>query len=259
MWPRDHSLGLLLTFLLLVLLASSTSSSSPASSSDSSSTAIYDKLRALQLHINSTPEWCYGTKNSRTVKDFLSNTWSAHAGGLNVIVYPFCMTTTEFGNRLGNYITEVACAEAAGMHFVAVHKNFDLSGSYHGNSTSTVSEQRKQAYLRALPDIIIHKNPVERPAAEKNVKQHCGCSRYCWGVANAPWVNRTGSIKQYLQVRRCCIVLNYNFYLHIYIFLTSTHLHICLQVATKAYLATVDTATESTVVSTDVDLVRFSY
>jgi hypothetical protein len=224
MWFR-HSLGHLLTLLLLVLL----SSSSFSTSSDSSATAIYDKLRALQLHINSTPEWCYGTKSSRTVKDFLSNTWSAHAGGLNVIVYPFCMTTTEFGNRLGNYITEVACAEAAGMHFVAVHKNFDLSGSYHGNSTSLVSEQRKLAYLRALPDIIIHKSPVERPAAEKNVKQHCGCNRYCWGVPNAPWVNRTASIKQYLQV------------------------------AAKAYLATVDTATESTVVSPDVDLVRYFY
>lgn len=183
----------------------------------------YDTLKAMQTTLSAGTPFCYGTKNSQTKKDFLRNSYKAQADGLNVLVYPFCMSTTEFGNRLGNYLTEVACAEASGIHFVAIHKLFDLAGSFHGNSSNDLSEQRKLAYLSALPDIIVHKHPVSRDLAMRHVALHCQCTRYCWGEPTAPWVNRTSSIKQYLQV------------------------------AMKAYHNTVDQTKEQTVVAPDVD------
>ena len=75
-----------------------------------------ESLRAVQTKIvNSTEKFCYGTKHSKTANNFLSSHWNSYTGDkLNVLVYPFCLTTYELGNRLGNFFTEVACAEAAG-------------------------------------------------------------------------------------------------------------------------------------------------
>lgn len=188
--------------------------------------SVYTSLKKMQSIINNQSSFCYGTKHSRTKQDFVSNAWAATVpANQNVLVYPFCITTNELGNRLGNYFQEIACAEASGINFVAVHKEFNLMGSFTGNvSESAISDKRKLAYLSALPDIIIHKNPVSRENAVENVKQHCKCTRYCWGDVNAPWVTRTDSIKQYLQV------------------------------AIKAYRDAVDQSKEQTVVSPDVDI-----
>ena len=164
--------------------------------------STFEALRKIQTDINANvSNFCYGTKNSRTKQEFLSGTWSKFVGDLNVLVYPFCITTNELGNRLGNYFTEIACAEASGLHFVAVHKAWDLIGSFTGNySSQRVEDKQKLAFLNALPDIIVHPNPLPKGEAHNKIKSECKCTRYCWGEASAPWVNRTSSIKNYLRI-----------------------------------------------------------
>lgn len=75
----------------------------------------------------------------------------------HVLVYPFCLTTNELGNRLGNYFTEVGCAHVAGVDFVTVHNQWDVVGTHHGQNLSL---GEKIHFLKALPDVIVNPNKV---------------------------------------------------------------------------------------------------
>ena len=165
---------------------------------DSDEKKIYEDLKAIQKNINEKmPAFCY-TGNSGTRQAFVSQAYKEYVGSYNVLIYPFCLITKELGNRLGNYFQEVACAEASGLHFIAVHPQWDLTGSFHGNSTNT-TDHNKVAFLKALPDIIVHKQPLDASQARDKIKHACHCTRYCWQHVNAPWVNRTAILGQYLQ------------------------------------------------------------
>ena len=161
-------------------------------------------------------------KASGTTAAYLKGKYKAQLGATveNTLVYPFCLETRELGNRLGNYFTEVGCAEMAGLNFVAVHKQWDLKGS-HTNVSSTpraggasvhkdLEQQRlaylevqvrsKRAFLEALPDVIAHANPVKsQEEGFRNVQERCRCTRYCWGERHSAWINATGSISRYLH------------------------------------------------------------
>ena len=159
----------------------------------------YEALKEIQQNINNNvPAFCY-TGHSGTRQAFLSQAYKEYTGNYNVLVYPFCLTTHELGNRLGNYFAEVACAEASGLHFITVHPQWDLTGSYHGNGAANITDHRKLAFLKALPDVIVHKNPADPSQAQDRIKKECHCTRYCWQHVNAPWVNRTAILGGYLQ------------------------------------------------------------
>lgn len=185
-------------------------------------------LEVAKARINATeaPHCFNGPSGTKT--SYLKSKYSAHLTGggsvENTIVYPFCLMTRELGNKLGNLFTEIGCAEAAGLHFIAVHKQWDLSGS-HTNITSTASvttststvkahkdhehqkrvysevqQRSKRAFLEALPDVIVHPRPVQsREQGLKNVQERCKCSRYCWGERQSAWINHTASISKYLR------------------------------------------------------------
>ena len=158
----------------------------------------YNALKEIQHNINTKmSSFCY-TTHSGTRQAFISQAYKQYTGSYNVLVYPFCLVTHELGNRLGNYFEEVACAEASGLHFIAVHPQWDLTGSFHGNSTNS-TDSHKLAFLKALPDIIVHKEPLDNYHAQAKIKRECHCTRYCWQHVNAPWVNRTESIGKYLR------------------------------------------------------------
>jgi hypothetical protein len=158
----------------------------------------YEALKKIQADINANvPAFCY-TAHSGTRQAFISQAYKQYTGNYNVLVYPFCLTTHELGNRLGNYFTEVACAEASGLHFIAVHPQWDLAGSFHGTLANS-TDHRKLAFLKALPDIIVHKNPLDNFHAQDKIKRECHCTRYCWQHVHAPWVNRTSILGGYLR------------------------------------------------------------
>lgn len=164
--------------------------------------ATRTKLKAAQVAMNeNASQFCYGTGHSNTKHNFVSNRWEPFVGNLNVLAYSFCGTTNELGNRLGNFFTELACADASGVNFITVHFDWDLIGSHHVNQTEAnkIFENRKHAFLTGLPDVIVHENPVaDRGAAVTQIQHHCKCTRYCWGHINAPWVNRTALIGKYM-------------------------------------------------------------
>ncbi len=187
---RAHLVGALWIALLTVV------------SSSSSQDEVVKELRSIRETINNqTQAFCYhahsGSRNA-----YVSNQYRQFTKDHNVLIYPFCLTTNELGNRLGNYFYEVTCAEASGLHFMAVHPQWELMGSLQGNNLSndTVNDmKRKQlAFLKALPDVVAHPKPLDRPQATSSIQNLCKCTRYCW-QNKAPWVNHTESIGKYVQ------------------------------------------------------------
>lgn len=109
---------------------------------------VQNLLMEAQRSINAnTSAFCYHG-HSGTKQAFISSKFSGHLHGQNAIVYPFCLVTNELGNRLGNYFSEIGCALASGMHFISVHHQWDISGSFHGNNTNTTysSDTNKLAF-----------------------------------------------------------------------------------------------------------------
>lgn len=145
-----------------------------------------------------TTAFCYHG-HSGTKQAFSTNQYGQFLKGHNVLVYPFCLVTKELGNRLGNYFTELACAQAAGMHFMTVHHQWDIAGAFHGNRSARAARESDLAFLNALPSIIEHPSPVDRPTAVSKLHKECKCTRYCWEHGSAPWVNRTEIIGGYVR------------------------------------------------------------
>jgi hypothetical protein len=149
---------------------------------------------------NQTAQFCYPA-HSGTKQAFISKKWKSFSGdSRNNLVYPFCLMVNELGNRLGNYFTEVGCAEQAGLNFIAVHPQFDLHGSHHGVHNHSSLNIDKLAFLNALPEIIVHPNATfDEGLAIKQIQQECHCTRYCWQDKGAAWVKSIPSIQKYMR------------------------------------------------------------
>ena len=197
------------------------------------------KLKAAQKRINKEESpYCY-TSHTNTMKKYHSGNYDGYGlGGTETLVYPWCLTTRELGNKLGNYFAEVGCAEQSGLNFLAVHKNHEMTNAAFTNVISdngkvvndssntylSLNKQQKRAFLDALPSVIVHPNPVaNRDKGRANVAKKCQCTRYCWSDVHASWVNSTKSIGKYMRD------------------------------AVKVYMSTVDTS-KGTSVSKDTDM-----
>lgn len=170
-----------------------------------SESQVANDLREAQKAINEkTQPHCYHNGHSQTKTSYLSGKFNEFTKGHQTLVYPFCITTHELGNRLGNYVQEVACAEASGLHFITVHSNWEhtnaitsnvshLAGQNHNHSSAAA------AFFRGFPDVLVHPQPLDKVHASTKIQHECKCTRYCWGHGNAVWVNRTSNIRKYIQ------------------------------------------------------------
>ena len=197
-----------------------------------------EKLFTAQKRINKEEgAYCY-TSHTNTMKKYISGTYDVFGlADAQTLVYPWCLTTRELGNKLGNYFSEVGCAEQAGLNFLAVHKSHEMTNAAFtnvvakdgkvvndsSNANLALNKKQKRAFLDALPSLIVHPNPVDRETGKKNVAKKCQCTRYCWSDVHAPWVNSTESIGKYMRD------------------------------AVKVYMSSIDTS-KGTVVSTDTDM-----
>mmetsp|Transcript_12461 Transcript_12461/g.11298 ORF Transcript_12461/g.11298 Transcript_12461/m.11298 type:complete len:390 (-) Transcript_12461:8-1177(-) len=150
-------------------------------------------LKLIQSKFDNVTTSCHGAHSS-TKNDLRRGRWREQLGDVLAIVYPFCLKTHELGNKLGNYFQELACAEVSGIHFIATHKEWDLTGS------STISnDSQKLKFLNGLPDIVLHDLPVDYNQAVANVEKFCSCTQYCWQDSKAPWLNTLPSIRKYIR------------------------------------------------------------
>lgn len=159
------------------------------------------KLIEARKQINSnTDPFCYNT-HSGSKHAAHKNDYGKYTNDLNAWVYPFCLTTHEVGNRLGNYFTELGCAEVSGFHFLSIHPQWEMKGSINANSTfnESISREVISTFLKNLPSVIVHPDPKPREEALKIADHSCKCSRYCWQHVNAPWVKAIPSIQKAMR------------------------------------------------------------
>lgn len=165
---------------------------------------VYDQLKRAQASINAnTSAFCYHNGHSQTRASYLGRKFDSFLKPQHAIVYPFCLTTHELGNRLGNYFQEVACAEASGLHFIAVHSQWESLNAINGNLTHLADQAKArkaaEAFFRGFPDVIVHPHPADSMHTQSRIQHECKCTRYCWGNKDATWVNRTANIRTYVQ------------------------------------------------------------
>jgi hypothetical protein len=140
-----------------------------------------EDIIAIRERINSSSApYCHGA-HSNTVKVFLFNQWKQPLQDHVALIYPFCLKTNELGNRLGNYLNEFACADVIGADFITIHIQFDMIGSYLGQSNETVEPL---IFLKSLPEYVIHQTPSELDMAQAKAKELCKCTQYCWQDRN---------------------------------------------------------------------------
>lgn len=163
-------------------------------------TSVEEKLQQGRLQINSnTQPFCYGTGHSKSRESFSKKHFTEHLEDQLALVYPFCLTTMELGNRMGNYMNEVSCAQVLGVHFVTVHPQWDLANSFQDvNNTKHLRNNNevatRTAFLKALPEVIAHPNPVDEATALAKIGEVCKCTRYCWQDKEAPWLKNIPNI-----------------------------------------------------------------
>jgi hypothetical protein len=101
--------------------------------------------------------------------------WEPYIQNLPILVLVMDWHTNRLGNFLGTYFDSIACAEVTGMHYVGVRKK--LVGH---------EDNHEEKFWQALPELIVHNNPVTPEEALKLIDQRCSCDRYCW-TADDPW------------------------------------------------------------------------
>ena len=83
------------------------------------------------------------------------------------------------------------------VHFIGIHKQWDLAGAHHGNQS--VIETNRLAFVSSLPDIIIHPLAIsDVKISRDSISKECNCDRYCWQKKDAPWLRSTAQIGSFL-------------------------------------------------------------
>ena len=141
------------------------------------STAIELK-HAQQAINNETAPFCFGTGHSQTKNSFLRKSYQKHLNSNLALVYPFCLTTNELGNRLGNYLNELACADVVGVNFIAVHKEWDLTNANQSIEAGRATTMQRLAFLNSLPDVVVHMHQLDEATAFKKINEECKCTTY---------------------------------------------------------------------------------
>jgi hypothetical protein len=160
-WPSSTTILIYLTGISFSInFQLCISQSIPTAGADGLTDNTSRQLEEIQSRINNaTNPFCYQS-HSKTKENFKKKEWKDFTGdSISTIVYPFCVATKELGNRLGNYFTELACAQVSGTHFIAVHKQFDDSGSRQGHINNATFAQSRPM-LDLLPDTFVHPFPV---------------------------------------------------------------------------------------------------
>lgn len=154
----------------------------------------YTLLQTIASRIEAQNMSCYKDDYAGTRDEFLRGRWSAEIEGHPVLVYPLCLNTFQLGNTLGYYFNDLACAELAGVHYIGVHKNFQIQDP----SALSTPPSKHHSFLEAFPSIVPHPRAGSMQEAKDNVKRVCKCIRYCWENNESPWLRIVESISHYM-------------------------------------------------------------
>ncbi|RYY86716.1 hypothetical protein EON63_05365 [archaeon] len=139
---------------------------------------------------------CFSDDYDGTRDDYLQDRHKSILGDMPVLVHPLCTNTFQLGNTLGYYLNDIACADIAGAHFIAVTKKFNIilpDTLYTYPNTANML-----AFFQHLPDLITHSTPNPPDQAKKIMKDTCHCLQFCWENSEAPWIQRIPLVRRTL-------------------------------------------------------------
>jgi hypothetical protein len=161
---------------------------------------IVSRLTVIRENITQSSPKCLTYGYTSVAQDYLSGRWREYLSEIQSMVFPNCLNIIYFGNSIGTYLNEMACAMLVGAHFIAVPGGTKEDVTHHHSSANhALHRARQEAFLHAFPSVLV--NPRPRPPAdvEKRVQAKCKCTRYCWDDPNAPWTYELPLIKEIVR------------------------------------------------------------
>lgn len=160
---------------------------------------IETKLKDIRSTIDmNTTAFCYHAA-SGSINEYLHNGYSQFTNDLDVLIYPFCLRTHELGNSLGNYLMELSCAEASGLHFITIHPQWNLNGSlkfipseYNNGPINPL------VFLNNLPSVLVNQKGFGKGEIRNALHHYCKCRRYCWSHLDHAWIKMNPSLQHHL-------------------------------------------------------------
>lgn len=174
-----------------------TSPSSPSLSSTSPSALILLQNVSRIIADRNNSE-CFSDDYGGSRDDFLKDKYRDLIGDHSVMIHPVCMTTYQLGNTFGYFINDIACADMAGAHFLAIKQKFQILHP-HTLDVPLHDLQKQLAFFQALPIIRVHNQSQSMEASKKIMRERCHCLQFCWENSEAPWISRVPLIREVLE------------------------------------------------------------
>lgn len=132
-------------------------------------------------------------KHNNNKKMFLKNWFEEEKRGHPIYVMRFELGENQFGNTVGIYMDEIACALKSHSHVVVIPLNFNRD--FHDESSKGAN------FMRSLSTVYVHPDPAANSSqALAWYKMRCSCSnQQCWERRSPPWIDHIDVIRRILN------------------------------------------------------------
>ena len=114
-----------------------------------------------------------GFNHNLNYKQFVDDYWGNFTHDFPIKVISASLNHVRFGNNMGTFLTDIACANLAGLHVVIV----DIYKSKFS--------QHYKVFFNSLPSVIVHPQPVlNKTKGIERYKQVCGDFDWPWVRCN---------------------------------------------------------------------------
>jgi hypothetical protein len=123
---------------------------------------------------------------------FIYNWFAEEKQGHPIYVIRFELGENQFGNTVGIYLNEVACAIQARSHVVVVPLNYNRD--FHDEIS------KGAGFMQSLCTVYVHPNPA--PSIRESIALYltrCTCRKSCWEPPSPPWMKNVPTIRDILQ------------------------------------------------------------
>lgn len=123
---------------------------------------------------------CANIEVKNSIEDVKKGLWKPLSRDLPILVHSPCLGSDSLGNYLGVYFEAIACAQLAGMHYLAVAKVWEPK-----------SQDAPTFFIDKLPTIVQNEAPLINKTTLQvysRLKQVCTCEGSCHERVSSAWV-----------------------------------------------------------------------
>jgi len=205
--------------LFLLTLSNSTTTSKQNKLTQSLHRKAYDVditgfLHAIRDEIISSqdeavlPIFHGGFLHETNYKLTVDNKWTNFTFDFPIMIVGTALETGQFGNNIGSFLTDIACASMSGAHIVII----DIFRSSERRTDNRIKNNvYSKLFFNSIPPVIVHPNPAAN--REMALKKY---TEVCW-PAVFPWVSDDFISSDLLYIYFCYISHTHTLSLFIHI------------------------------------------